>query len=775
MPKKSKHEDPYAVREAQAYANPIASREFILDQLKQADRPLTRQELEAMLGLEGDEQREALRRRLRAMERDGQVHCNRRGGYGPLDKMNLVRGRIQAHREGYGFLIPDTGGEDLYVSSRQMSQVFDGDIVLARISGIDRRGRQEGAIVQVLEHNTRQLVGRYQEQDGLGFVVPDSPRIHHDVLIPSHARGDARTGQYVVVAITAQPGRRSPPRGEVIEVLGDHMAPGMEIEVAIRNYGLPFQWPHEVIEEAQALAPEPDEQDKQGRVDIRDLPLMTIDGEDARDFDDAVYCEARKGGGWRLWVAIADVSHYVPVGSALDAEARLRGTSVYFPDRVVPMLPEALSNGLCSLKPNVDRLCMVCEMTISAAGRLSGYRFFEGVMRSQARLTYTQVAAMVDPEHRAHAQWARELAPMLPHVQELHRLYKALRGAREQRGAIDFETTETRVIFSAERKIERIVPVERNDAHKLIEECMLAANVATARLLEKVKLGALYRVHVGPTQDKLLLLRKFLGELGLDLGGGDKPKPTDYQKLLASVEGRADAHVIQSMMLRSMSQARYQPDNEGHFGLHYLAYTHFTSPIRRYPDLLVHRALRYLVRGGGGDAMMRYLRGGRNAVVRPRGVRSLARSEIYPYSPAELVQLGEHCSTTERRAEEATRDVMAWLKCEYLQERVGDVFPGVITAVTGFGLFVELDSLYVEGLLHVSALPGDYYSFDPAKQRLIGERSRRSYQLGGRVQVQVARVDLDERKVDLELAVEAEAEAAPGPSRKRPRKRRRAS
>lgn len=775
MSKKSKHEDPYAAREAQAYANPIASREFILDQLKQADRPLTRQELEAILGLEGDEQREALRRRLRAMERDGQVHCNRRGGYGPLDKMNLVRGRIQAHREGYGFLIPDTGGEDLYVSSRQMSQVFDGDIVLARISGIDRRGRQEGAIVQVLEHNTRQLVGRYQEQDGLGFVVPDSPRIQHDVLIPSHARGDARPGQYVVVAITAQPGRRSPPRGEVIEVLGDHMAPGMEIEVAIRNYGIPFQWPHEVIEEAQALAPEPDEQDKQGRVDIRDLPLMTIDGEDARDFDDAVYCEARKGGGWRLWVAIADVSHYVPVGSALDAEARLRGTSVYFPDRVVPMLPEALSNGLCSLKPNVDRLCMVCEMTISAAGRLSGYRFFEGVMRSQARLTYTQVAAMLDPDHRAHAHWTRQLASMLPHVQELHRLYKALRGAREQRGAIDFETTETRVIFSAERKIERIVPVERNDAHKLIEECMLAANVATARLLEKVKLGALYRVHVGPTQDKLLLLRKFLGELGLDLGGGDKPKPTDYQKLLASIEDRADAHVIQSMMLRSMSQARYQPDNEGHFGLHYLAYTHFTSPIRRYPDLLVHRALRYLVRGGGGDAMMRYLRGGRNAVVRPKGVRSLARPEIYPYSPAELVQLGEHCSTTERRAEEATRDVMAWLKCEYLQERVGDVFPGVITAVTGFGLFVELDSLYVEGLLHVSALPGDYYSFDPAKQRLIGERSRRSYQLGGRVQVQVARVDLDERKVDLELAVEAEAEAAPGPSRKRPRKRRRAS
>lgn len=768
MPKRTPKQDPHAAREAEQYDNPIASREFILLQLEQADRPLTRQELEQVLDLTEDDQREALRRRLRAMERDGQLYCNRRGGYGPLDKMNLVHGRVQAHRDGFGFLVVDGEGDDLYLGSRQMSRVFDGDVVLARVAGTDRRGRQEAAIVQVLEHNTRQLVGRYQEQDGLGVVVPDNPRIQHDVLVPSHARGDARPGQYVVVDITAQPGRRQGPRGEVVEVLGEHMAPGMETEVALRNYGIPFQWPEEVLREARELAPEPEERDKQDRVDLRDLILVTIDGEDARDFDDAVYCEARREGGWRLWVAIADVSHYVFPGSALDAEARRRGNSVYFPDRVIPMLPEELSNGLCSLNPDVDRLCMVCEMTISTSGKVTGYRFQEALICSRARLTYTQVAAVLNPEHRGHEHWTRQLAPLLPHLRHLHDAFRALRGARERRGAIDFDTVETRVIFDDERKIERIVPVVRNDAHKLIEECMLAANVAAARLLERARLPALYRVHQGPSAEKLASLRKFLGELGLDLGGGDEPDPTHYQRLLEQAVERPDAHVIQTMLLRSLSQACYQPANEGHFGLHYPAYTHFTSPIRRYPDLLVHRALRHLVQTGQATVMP-----GRRARAGQAVDSNRSRKKNYPYGEGELAQLGEHCSMTERRADEATRDVLAWLKCEYLQERVGEVYPGVITAVTGFGLFVELKDLYIEGLVHVSALPGDYYSFDPAHQRLIGERSRAVYQLGSPLRVQVARVDLEDRKIDLEPVIEPEAETPARTPGRSPRRRRR--
>lgn len=740
MPNKKTPQDPHASREAANYDNPIPSREFILDLLEQLGEPLSRRRLAERLQLDDDQQQEALRRRLRAMERDGQLLRNRRGAYGIVSKMDLVPGRVQAHRDGYGFVATEDDGEDLYLNSRQMSTVFDGDQVLCRVSGIDARGRREGVIVEVLSRNTQQVVGRLYRESGVLFVVPDNNRITQDIFIAPENTLDAPIGHYVVVEIIDQPGWRAHPTGKVVEVLGEHMAAGMEIDVAIRSHDIPHEFAAASLAQAEACQ-EPAAADLAGRIDLRDLPFITIDGEDARDFDDAVYCEPKKGGGWRLWVAIADVSHYVTVGSALDQDAHQRGTSVYFPERVVPMLPEVLSNGLCSLNPEVDRLTMVCEMTISARGKLSGYRFMEGVIHSHARLTYTKVAAMLDPEAEQSATLRQRYQPVLPVIEQLHALYKVLRKAREQRGAIDFDTVETRIVFGPDRKIETIVPVQRNDAHKLIEECMLCANVATARFLDKHAIPALYRVHEGPSEKKLEALRAYLGELGFNLGGGDKPSPNDYQAVMEQIASRADAPVIQIMLLRSLSQAVYQPANEGHFGLHYPAYTHFTSPIRRYPDLLVHRAIRYLLRSGKASKHM----------LRAEGAAKLNKAQIYPYDFADLMALGEHCSMTERRADDATRDVVSWLKCEYLQEHVGDSFAGVVAAVTSFGLFVELRDLYVEGLVHVSSLASDYYHFDQAKQRLIGERSRQSFKLGDAVTVKVARVSLDDKKIDLQL------------------------
>ena len=742
MSKKGKIADPHAEREAARYENPIPSREVILELLTKAEKPLNHNKLAARLGLEEDQQLEALRKRLRAMERDGQLMVNRRGAYGLVDKMHLLRCRVQGHRDGYGFampLAPPEGGErgeDVYLNARQMHYVFDGDEVLVTITGVDRRGRQEGKVVEVLKRANTSIVGRYQEESGIGFVIPDNQRISHQILIPPQEKGAAKQGQIVTAEITDYPTRQLGAKGRITEILGDHMDPGLEIDVAIRSHGIPWEWPEQVVEEAGHLESEPLEQDKQQRVDLRNLAFVTIDGEDARDFDDAVYCEKRRGGSWRLWVAIADVSHYVRPGSALDEEAAHRGNSVYFPERVVPMLPEALSNGLCSLKPEVDRLALVCEMDLTRTGKLNRFHFYEGVIHSHARLTYTQVGEVL--EQGGHPEVNRD---RVSDLKRLHELYRVLRAARDKRGAIDFDTVETRIIFDEQRKIESIVPVVRNDAHKLIEECMLCANVAAARFFEANGVPILYRVHEGPTEEKLENLRKFLGELGLELYGGVKPTPLHYQDLLQQVEGRDDAHVIQTMLLRSLRQAVYQPDNEGHFGLHYPAYAHFTSPIRRYPDLLVHRGIRSLIRSD------RKVEG----VTRVEGAAPIPPQRIFPYSPREMAIHGEHCSMSERRADDATREVDAWLKCEYLQEHVGDEFEGVIAAVTSFGLFVELKDLYIEGLVHVTALPGDYYAFDMAKQRLTGERTGRSFQLGGSVRVQVARVDLDDRTIDLEL------------------------
>lgn len=723
MPRKKSPQkaDPHAEREAQKYDKPIASRELILEMLTEGGKPRTWQELAESLQLNEQDDLEALTRRLRAMERDGQIVRNRRNGYGPLAEMDLVRGRVTAHPDGFGFLIPDDGSDDLFLSARQMSSLMHNDRIVAHVSGIDRRGRREGAVVEVIERNTHQVVGRFHREGAMSFVVPDNKRINHDILVPKEFEGEAKHQQIVLVDLVEQPTRRRQPLGRVIEIIGEHMAPGMEIDIAMRSHELPHAWPDAVQDEVASLRAEVLETDKPGREDIRNLPLVTIDGEDARDFDDAVYCEPLDDG-WRLLVAIADVSHYVKLGTALNSEAIERGNSVYFPGRVIAMLPEVLSNGLCSINPQVDRLCMVCEMIVTSGGKVKSHRFFEGLMRSHARLTYTKVAAILDGDKELQQQYQA----LVPQLENLHVLYRAFDKRRKTRGAIEFETTETSIVFGEDKKIERIVPLIRNDAHKLIEECMIAANVEAAKFLTQHKIPTLYRVHELPKEEKLADLRVFLAELGLDLRGGDKPEALHYAELLESVRERPDAHLIQTVMLRSLKQAVYSPDNRGHFGLALSEYAHFTSPIRRYPDLLVHRAIRHVVRGG--------------------------QAHDFAYSSGEMQTLGEHCSMTERRADDATRDAVDWLKCEYIMDKVGEEFDGIVTTATSFGLFVELAEIYVEGLVHVTSLQSDYYHFDPASHSLRGDRTGQRYQLGDSVRVKVVRVNLDDRKIDFEMA-----------------------
>ncbi|VAX08970.1 3'-to-5' exoribonuclease RNase R [hydrothermal vent metagenome] len=736
--------DPYLAREAKKYDNPIPSREFILDLLSEYGAPLGLAAVAEKLDLFEDEDLIALRRRLNAMERDGQLVRNRRDGFCVVNSKDLVSGRVLGHPDGFGFLKPDDGGDDLFLSPRQMRALLHNDRAVMRVVGVDRRGRREGALVEVLERNTHRVVGRLHHEGSVGYVVPDNKRLHLDILIPEHELAGAEHGQMVEAEIVEHPTKRSQPIGRITEVLGDHMAPGMEIDIAIRTHELPAEWPEAVEKAIGSLGREVDEAAKQGRIDLRDLPLVTIDGADARDFDDAVYCEARPKG-WRLLVCIADVSSYVQPGSALDAEAWERGNSVYFPDQVIPMLPEVLSNGLCSLNPEVDRLCMTCELYVDKDGKVLSSKFFEAVMRSHARLTYDQVAAMVvdrDPKLR------KQYSGLLIHMHELFALYEVLHQSRSVRGAIDFDTTETRILFNEEQKVECIVPVQRNDAHRLIEECMLVANVAAAGFLQRKKLPAIYRNHEGPQEQKLADLREFLNELGLHLSGGEKPTTKDYAELLESVQGRPDTHLIQTVLLRSLSQAAYGPDNVGHFGLAYPVYTHFTSPIRRYPDLLVHRAIKHLLAGG--------------------------TAEDFEYSLPKLQALGEHCSSTERRADEATRDATDWLKCEYMLDKVGEEFGGIITSVNSFGVFVELEQIYVDGLVHITALENDYYHFDPVGHRLNGKRSGMTYRLGDPIRIKVAAVNLDDKKIDFVLAdsgMDAGVRKGRGRSRKRSKRR----
>jgi len=713
--------DPHAKREAEKYSNPVPSREFLLAYFKKNNKPVTLKAILKDLHIETDEEREGIRRRLIAMERDGQILRNRKNAYITVQDLGFIRGYVIGHKDGFGFLTPEDGGNDLFISAREMRQVFDGDKVLARVAGIDHRGRKDVAIVEVLERNTQQIVGRLIHEDGAYLVIPDNPKITQDILIPTDKLNKAKAGEIVVAELLAQPTKRSIPMARVVEVLGEQHAPGLEVDIAIRAYELPHTWPEDVIKEVSKIPAKVATKDKAGRLDLRDLSFVTIDGEDAKDFDDAVYCEKRKGG-WKLYVAIADVAHYVKPGTALDDEARVRGNSVYFPDRVIPMLPEILSNGLCSLNPKVDRLCMVCIMNLDTKGQITSYKFDEGIIRSQARLTYNKVAKMlVDKDKELIKQYKKVFA----NLEYLYEVFKLLHRLRLKRGAIELEIPETKIIFNENRKIDRVEARYRNDAHRLIEECMLAANVCTADYLLKRKIPAVYRNHLGPNEDKLANLREFLGELNLSIKGGDKPQPKDYSKVLSKIGDRPDSQMIQTVLLRSLSQAVYHADNEGHFGLAYDAYTHFTSPIRRYPDLLVHRALKHLIK------------------------KQNVKKFIYDHD--KMNNLGAHCSMTERRADDATRNAIEWLKCEYMVSKIGEKFHAVITGVTNFGVFVALDGSYIEGLVHITALKNDVYEFDAVHHRLMGKRTRQVYRLGDPLYVRVMKVNLDDRKIDFEL------------------------
>jgi ribonuclease R len=723
------------------YADPIPSRSHILKTLGEQSGPITLDELIGQFGLGKLSQQEALNKRLVAMTREGQVVQNRNGAYGPVTQMNLIAGTVQAHRDGFGFLIPDAGGPDVFLAPRQMRPLMNGDRVLVRITGKDYKGRPEGAVSEVIERASRMIVGRLHNDQGITYVIPENQRVQQDLLIPEGDRMGARHGQMVVAEIVTPPGDRTLPVGRVREILGDHLAPGMEIEAAIRAHSLPFEWPEAVEREAAAIPSTVQASQLAGREDLRDLPLVTIDGADARDFDDAVYAKPIKAGlfnkgGWTLWVAIADVSAYVTPGSPLDKEASTRGNSVYFPQRVIPMLPEKLSNGLCSLNPDVDRLCMVCEMRVMPDGEIAKSRFYEAVMRSKARLIYEDVAEILD---NPQGEKAQQRAALVPHLQALNKVFEALFAARSRRGAIDFESTETKIVFSGERKIEKIVPVQRNRAHRLIEECMIAANVESGKFVEKAAIPTLYRIHEQPDPSKIIALREFLSGLAMKLTGGDKPQAMDFAKVLEKAKGRPDASLVQTVMLRSLMQARYSPVNHGHFGLALTHYAHFTSPIRRYPDLLLHRAIKHALKK--------------------------RKAKTFTYSNEQMEAHGAHCSMTERRADEATRDVTTWLKCEFMRHRIGEEYDAHIASVAPFGLFIELKGLYIEGLVHVSSLKNDYYEHDAKGHRLVGTRNGIVYSLADRVRVKVVRVNLDERKIDLEL-IETGRKAGGEPPRK---------
>ena len=722
--------DPYAEREAGRYERPIASREAIAALLVEHGELMTVEAIAHTLRLTAPHDFEALTRRLAAMLRDGQLIQNRRGGYGVASKLDLIRGGVIANAEGYGFLRPEEGGEDLYLSPAEMRKVLHGDRVLTSVVGVDRRGRRQGAIVEVLERRSPRLVGRVVQENGLVLVTPDDRRLHQDVLItPGKDRG-ARSGQIVVVEITDQPTAQRGPMGKVLAVLGERLTPSLVVEMAIASHDLPNEWPAAALRDAAEVEPSVQPAEIKGRVDLRATPLVTIDGEDARDFDDAVYAEPTENG-FRLLVAIADVSHYVQPGSALDEEAYNRATSVYFPGFVVPMLPETLSNGICSLNPRVERLCMVCDMQVDRDGEVTRSKFYPAVMRSHARLTYTRVWQALG-EKDADAR--REYADVMPQLKHLHQLYKLLAKARQKRGAIDFESREVDFRLAPSGEVVQLGAYERNDAHKLIEECMIAANVEAAKYLQKRRIPAPYRVHAPPPASKYEDLLEFLREFKLSLPPHDQVTPGDFSALLKKVRKRPDASLIESVLLRSQSLAVYQPNDPGHFGLGLESYTHFTSPIRRYPDLLVHRAIRHALAGG--------------------------KPADYRYSPATMASLCVHCSHNERRADEAERDVDERYKCAWMEKHVGSEFDGIVAGVTSFGLFVELTESKISGLVHITQLPNDYYHFDATRRLLTGERRGLKFRLGDPVRVQVLRASLEDRKIDFKL-VASEFERKP--------------
>jgi ribonuclease R len=738
------------------YPYTIPSREEILGILRTAIGLQDTSSIAKALGVKSDEL-DGLTRRLNAMERDGQIKPDRNGHFQLANLTNFIEGRVSSHRDGYGFLIPDDGSDDIFLSEKEMQKVLHGDRVQARIVGTDRRGRPEGTIVEVVGRANTHVIGRLLNENGVWVVAPEDKRIGQDIMLAG-SPGKAKTGQVVSVELTEQPSRYTQPVGKIVEVLGDIDDPGMEIEIAVRKYGVPHEFSEAAKKLAAKLPGEVRPADLAERVDLRDVPMVTIDGEDARDFDDAVYCEPVKIGrssGYRLIVAIADVSHYVKPNDALDVDALERSTSVYFPRRVIPMLPEKLSNGLCSLNPAVDRLTLVCDAVIDAKGQIKAYQFYPAVIHSAARLTYTEVAAVLS---NTKGTEAAKRPALVPHLLNLYDVFKALLQARQARGAIDFETTETYIVCNAAGKIEQILPRTRNDAHKVIEECMLAANVCAADLLVRHKHPGVYRVHAPPTKEKLNQVRTFLKQVGLTLGGGETPSASDYAELMPKIKARPDAVLLQTMLLRSMQQAVYSPDNIGHFGLSYEAYAHFTSPIRRYPDLLTHRAIKAILQGKRYEPKG-IETGTLNTMLSPAARKKQAQDRAagkkkHEGETAIWEALGIHCSANERRADEASRDVEAWLKCYFIRDKLGEEFTGTISGVANFGIFVQLDALFIEGLVHVTELGADYFQFDEARHELRGERTGIRYQLTDRVTVQVSRVDLDARKIDLRLVTE---------------------
>lgn len=743
----------YAAVGQSTHPYPIPSREEILGLLRTTKSKQVADSIANKLGVKSEEM-EGLNRRLNAMERDGQLKQDKAGYYSLANQDHFITGKVSSHRDGYGFLTPDDGGEDLFLPDREMQKVLHGDRVTARVVGTDRRGRLEGGIVEIVERANTHVIGRLLNENGVWIVAPEDKRFSQDIYLAG-SPGKAKAGQVVSVELVEQPTKYAQAVGRIVEILGEVDDPGMEIEIAVRKFGVPHEFSEAAQKAASKLPNEIRESDLLDRVDLRDLPLVTIDGEDARDFDDAVYCETVKLGrakAYRLIVAIADVSHYVKPNDALDHDALLRSTSVYFPRRVIPMLPEKLSNGLCSLNPEVDRLTLVCDMVITDKGEIKAYQFYPAVIHSAARFTYTEVAAILG---NTKGPEAHKRAGLVPHLLNLYDCFHALLKARQLRGAIDFETTETYIVCNAAGKIEKIIPRVRNDAHKLIEECMLAANVCAAELLLEYQHPGTYRIHASPTKEKLTQVRTFLKQLNLQLNGGDAPSAADYAELMAKIKGRPDAPLLQTMLLRSMQQAVYSPDNIGHFGLSYEAYAHFTSPIRRYPDLLTHRAIKAILQG------KRYEPKGIDTKLLNTTISNAARKQQLLDRAAGKKKeekdltiwdaLGTHCSANERRADEASRDVEAWLKCYYIKSKLGEEFTGTISGVTQFGIFVQLDDMFVEGLVHITDLGADYFQYDEARHELRGERTGKRYQLTDKVKVQVSRVDLDARKIDLTL------------------------
>jgi len=714
--------DPFYAREQQKYGdNPLTSREFILNWLEAQGKLLTFAQIARAFGMDKAEG-EKLQFRLKAMLGAGQLMCNRQGRFGVARKMDLEAGFVVAHQEGYGFFSPENGEADGFIPPKYMAELMHGDKILARVKDVDERGRKDYAPVEILERAQKRIVGKLTVQQGVWSLIPDNRRLTHRLIIPAGALGGGKAGQVVIGEITAYPSRYQQPIGKVVAVLGEAMAAGMEVDIAIENHNIPAEFPEAVRTQCETIPDALRDSDYEGRLDLRHLPFVTIDGITARDFDDAVYAEKR-GENYRLYVAIADVAHYVQPDSPLDIEAYNRGTSVYFPDRVIPMLPEKLSNGLCSLNPDVDRLAMVCEMTLAADGSIKRSAFHDAVIHSHARLTYETVEEILFRDNTLLRESFSHLQRPLDNLQAVYRI---LRTARLSRSVIDFHASEPEFIYDSEGKIETIKARDRLESHRLIEECMIVANICAAKYIGRHKLPALYRVHDHPSAERLGKLIDFLGKRGIKWQGSlDNATPEQFSALLAQCSDRPDFAQIEIMVLRSMSQAIYIPENRGHFGLALEHYAHFTSPIRRYPDLLVHRAIRHQLHGGSRDN--------------------------YRYSAESMVEKGKHCSMTERRADEATRDAMDFLKCEFMSHRIGETFSGRIANITNFGLFITLDDIYIDGLVHVSALTNDYYHYNAETFTLNGERSGYRFALMDAVEIQVAKVDIDDRKIDFEL------------------------